>query len=138
MDADHARERLDQERTRLSEIRDRFVDEGLTSESEEASISELSSLDQHQADIGTETHDRSRDFSILEQVEAELGDVEHALKRIDDGTYGTCEACGKPIGDERLEAMPATRYCLDDQAMAEREQRVAAPHEIPQDEPETT
>jgi DnaK suppressor protein len=59
--------------------------------------------------------------SILEQVEAELADVELALRRLDDGTYGTCEACGHPIDDSRLAAKPEARLCLDDQALAERE-----------------
>ena len=122
MDTQQARTRLEEERTRLQGIRD-GVD---TSESEEESLSELSSLDQHQADIGTETFDREKDISILEQVEAELSDVEHALKRLEDGTYGTCEACGKPIGDERLEALPAARFCLEDQAGAERDIRLNA------------
>ena len=62
-------------------------------------------------------------MAILERVEAELADVEHALRRLDDGTYGTCEACGRPIDEQRLEAMPATRLCLDHQAEAEREAR---------------
>jgi DnaK suppressor protein len=52
--------------------------------------------------------------SILEQVEAELADVEHALKRLDDGTYGVCEACGEPIGPPRLESSPAARLCARD------------------------
>jgi len=52
--------------------------------------------------------------SILEQVEAELADVEHALKRLDDRTYGTCEACGEPISPARLESSPATRLCARD------------------------
>lgn len=78
-------------------------------------------MGQHQADMGTETFERERDLSILEQVEAELGDVEHALRRLDQGTYGTCDACGGPIGDERLEALPATRFCLVDREKAERE-----------------
>jgi RNA polymerase-binding transcription factor DksA len=82
--------------------------------------SELSSVDQHQADIGTETFNRERDLSILESLEAELSDVEHAMRRLDEGTYGTCEACGRPIGDARLEAMPATRFCVEDQAAAEQ------------------
>jgi len=101
------------------------VQEGLTSETEQESLSELSSVDQHQADTGTETFNRSRDLSILESLEAELTDVEHALGRLDDGTYGTCEACGRRIDDDRLEAMPAARFCLEDQAAAEREARVA-------------
>jgi RNA polymerase-binding protein DksA len=124
MDLDDARRRLDEERARLEEVRGGMGD--LHGESEEASLSELSSLDQHQADVGTETFNRERDLSILERVEAELGDIDHALRRIDDGSYGTCEACGKPIGDERLEAMPAARFCLDDQSMAEREARAGS------------
>lgn len=124
MDADDARARLEEERLRLEEVRTGL--ESVTEESEEESLSELSSQDQHQADIGTETFDRERDMSILEQVDAELADVSHALRRIDEGTYGTCEACGKPIGDERLEAVPAARFCIQDQATAEREVRSVA------------
>ena len=124
MTDDEARARLGDERARVEGLRDDFVQQGLTTESEEDSLAELSSADQHQADIGTETFDREKDLSILEGIEAELADVEHALRRIDDGTYGTCEACGRPVGDERLEALPAARFCLEDQATAERETRV--------------
>ncbi|MCA1846723.1 MAG: TraR/DksA C4-type zinc finger protein [Actinobacteria bacterium] len=123
MNADDARSHLEAERERLAALQQGYEDEGLTSESEEASLGELSSVDQHQADIGTETFNRERDLSILEQVQGELADVEHALHRLDEGTYGTCEACGKRIPDERLEAMPAARFCLEDQAVAERESR---------------
>jgi RNA polymerase-binding transcription factor DksA len=123
MDTDLARQRLADERARLDGVKSTFDDEGLTQQSESDSVGELSSYDQHQADMGTETFEREKDLSILEQVEAELADVEHALRRLDDGTYGTCEVCGKPIPDERLEAMPATRLCLEHQAEAEREVR---------------
>ena len=125
MHSDQVRPRLSQERDRLLGLRDDFVAQGLTSESEEDSLSELSSVDQHQADVGTETFHREADLSILERVEAELSDVEHALRRLDDGTYGTCEACGKPIDEARLEAQPAARFCLEDQALAEREARLS-------------
>jgi RNA polymerase-binding transcription factor DksA len=121
MDLDHARDLLEEERIRLAGLREGLDD--VRNESENDSLSELSSLDQHQADVGTETFEREKDLSILERVEAELADVEHALERIDEGTYGICEACGKPIGDERLEAMPASRFCVNDQALAEREAR---------------
>ncbi len=125
MDSDAARPRLNDELQRLTGLRDEFLAQGLTSESEGESLAELSSVDQHQADLGTETFERERDLSILERVEAELADVEHALRRLDEGTYGTCEACGKPISDDRLEAQPAARFCLEDQALAEREARHA-------------
>jgi len=122
MDPDDARRHLEDERERLTGVRAGFDDEGLdTSETE--SVGELSSIDQHPADLGTETFEREKDVSILEQVEAELADVEHALRRLDEGTYGVCEACGKAIGDARLDAMPAARLCLDDQARAERKAR---------------
>ena len=123
MDTDLARQRLADERARLDGVKSTFDDEGLSDQSESDSLGELSSYDQHQADVGTETFEREKDLSILEQVEAELADVEHALRRLDDGTYGTCEVCGKAIPDERLEAMPATRLCLEHQAEAEREVR---------------
>jgi RNA polymerase-binding transcription factor DksA len=119
MHIDEARQRLEDERTRLEGVRETFADEHLHDETETENLSELSGLDQHQADTGTETFEREKDLSILERVEAELDDVEHALSRLDDGTYGACAACGKPIGDTRLEAMPATRFCVDDQAVAE-------------------
>lgn len=124
METDAARKRLEDERSRLTRLRDDFVEQGLTSESENDSLGELSHMDQHQADVGTETFHREADLSLLEQVQAELGDVEHALHRLDEGTYGTCEACGKAIAEGRLEAVPAARFCLDDQARAEREVRL--------------
>ena len=129
MQSDQARKRLDEEQARIEGLREDFLQEGLTSESEQESLSELSSVDQHQADTGTETFNRERDLSILESLEAELADVEHALQRLEDGTYGTCEACGRPIDDSRLEALPATRFCVEDQAMVEQEARAAGQHQ---------
>lgn len=119
MEQEAARQALAQEQERLESVRVEYAD--LHNISEQASLGELSNLDQHQADIGTETFDRERDLSLLEQVEAELADIEHALERLEEGTYGTCEACNKPIGDERLEAVPAARFCLEDQDKAEAE-----------------
>ena len=125
MDTDLVRRRLAEERERLDGVRSTFDDEHLGEQTEAESTGELSSYDQHQADMGTETFEREKDLSILEQVEAELADVEHALRRLDEGTYGTCEIDGKPIPDERLEAVPAARLCLEHQAEAEREVRVS-------------
>jgi RNA polymerase-binding transcription factor DksA len=123
MDSDAARELLAAERQRLEEVKAGLEADGIGTESESESLSELSDVDQHPADIGTETFDRERDFSILEQVEAELADVERALQRLDDGTYGRCEVCGEPIEPERLEAVPFARYCIKHQTAAEREAR---------------
>ena len=121
METSDARARLGEEQARLENVKSQLADDA--GETEQESVSELSSVDQHQADMGTETFEREKDLSILENVEAELADVEHALRRLDDGTYGTCEACGQPIDDARLEAMPAARLCREDQERAEHESR---------------
>ena len=114
MDPEHARQLIVGERERLEGlIHDRETETGIGHESETGSISELSSLDQHQGDIGTETFEREKDFSLLEQLEAEIGDLDTALRKIDEGTYGVCEVCGREIGPERLEAMPGTRTCFE-------------------------
>ncbi len=126
MDVDAARGRLSEERTRLGAIREQVIEEeGIGAETENENVAELSGMDQHQADHASDAFDRERALSLLENVEAELDDIEHALQRLDDGTYGTCEACGKPIDDARLEAVPAARFCLDDQSIVEGEARTS-------------
>jgi RNA polymerase-binding transcription factor DksA len=119
MDKATAAKRLEEERTRLQGIR-----EGIQREQDDAfsgSGGELSSVDQHPGDSGTETFEMEKNVSLLEQVDDELLEVEAAVQRLDRGTYGSCQVCGRPIGDERLEVMPATRFCIEDQAKAERE-----------------
>jgi RNA polymerase-binding transcription factor DksA len=81
---------------------------------------ELSKVDQHPGELGTETFERERDLRALMILESELKDIEDALRRLDEGSYGICEACGKPIDDERLAAKPWARFCIADQARAEQ------------------
>jgi DnaK suppressor protein len=119
MDKATASRRLEEERTRLQGIRD-----GLQREQDEGSSEtggELSSVDQHPGDSGTETFEMEKNVSLLEQVDDELQEIEAAAQRLERGTYGACQACSRPIGDARLEAMPATRFCVEDQAKAERQ-----------------
>lgn len=59
--------------------------------------------------------ERAADLTILAKVESELADVERSLARLDEGTYGTCQACGAVIDDERLAAEPATAFCAEHQ-----------------------
>jgi RNA polymerase-binding protein DksA len=120
IDAKEARQLLEDERGRLQQIRASVALEGGEGISEEESLGELSLADQHPADVGTETFEREKDLSILDRVDGQLADVEHALERLEDGTYGTCEACGRDIDEDRLRARPAARFCLDDQARVER------------------
>jgi RNA polymerase-binding transcription factor DksA len=119
MDKATASRLLEEERTRLQGIRDGIQREQQEHTSETSG--ELSSFDQHPGDSGTETFEMEKNVSLLEQVEEELLEVEAAFQRLERGTYGTCQACGRPIGEERLEALPATRFCVEDQAKAERD-----------------
>jgi RNA polymerase-binding transcription factor DksA len=71
-------------------------------------------FDEEYAGAGTYTFERERDLSLVDNVNDLIEKVEHALARIDDGSYGRCEACGKPIEAERLDALPYTTLCLVD------------------------
>ena len=51
--------------------------------------------------------------ALAASLREQLDDVERALAKLDDGTYGQCEICGEPIAEARLEAMPATRFCIE-------------------------
>lgn len=85
------------------------------------SVSELSDVDQHPADMATETFEREKNYSIRLTLEEELRDVERAFERLEQGTYGACEICNTAIPDERLEALPGTRYCIEHAREVERE-----------------
>jgi RNA polymerase-binding transcription factor DksA len=50
---------------------------------------------------------------VQERLEYDVSEIDAALERIESGDYGRCETCGKTISDERLEILPATRYCLE-------------------------
>lgn len=117
MDTDTARQRLQDERRRLTETLSNLETD---LEAQKESLQELSVVDEHQGDIGTETFEREKDLSIVESMRAGVEDIDRALHRLEEGTYGTCEVCGRAISDERLEAVPATRFCMDHQAEMER------------------
>jgi DnaK suppressor protein len=58
-------------------------------------------------------------FRLGERESQSIAEIDDALQRIDDGTYGTCERCGKPIDERRLEAVPTARYDAACQAIIE-------------------
>jgi len=105
------------ERARLDALRASLSAE--IAEEEAGQGAELSSIDQHPAEMATEMSDRERTLSLLEQVEGEVAALEDAYGRLEAGTYGTCEVCARPIGEERLDALPAARRCSKHQAAAE-------------------
>ena len=69
-------------------------------------------LDHNFADASSVAAEQGEVRVLAENLRALLAEVEHALAKIDTGTYGTCETCGEAITDARLEAMPATRWCV--------------------------
>jgi DnaK suppressor protein len=116
VEAESARSHLEAEQRRLVHLRASIENDHLHDEPEEDSSAELSHFDQHPADAASDAFEREKEFSILDRVEYELQDVERALKRLDQGAYGICQACGCQIEDERLEAVPAARFCLEHQS----------------------
>jgi RNA polymerase-binding transcription factor DksA len=122
---DQVRRRLTRERARLERVLQGLQDERGPDGKDWGTMVELSAVDQHPADLGSENFERDKGMSILYNVEAELADVDRALRRISEGVYGRCEACGSPIGAARLEARPAARFCIEDQARVERGARSA-------------
>jgi len=85
-------------------------------ESQRDSSGEIALADQHPADSASDTEMRELDVSTEVLYEARLGQVDDALRRLDDDTYGTCLDCGKAIPVERLELVPETPYCVEDAA----------------------
>lgn len=65
------------------------------------------------ADSAQVAAEQGESLSHAATLREQLVEVEGALARLDDGSYGTCEVCGKAISDARLDALPATRFCID-------------------------
>jgi RNA polymerase-binding protein DksA len=76
--------------------------------------------DNHLADSATATLNREIDYTLEENAELVLKAINEALRRIEEGTYGTCGRCGKPIAEERLEAIPYANRCIDCKRLEER------------------
>jgi RNA polymerase-binding transcription factor DksA len=105
----------------------RHLTEGIERHSEETlkrsvkdDAGDLSSYGQHMADAGTDTFDRDFALSLVSNEQEALSEIEAAIKRIRDGTYGICEITAKPISKERLLAVPFTRYSAEAQKQIER------------------
>lgn len=69
--------------------------------------------DENFADSGQVAAEQGENRAMVNQLGDQLVEVERALAKLDEGTYGTCEVCGREISEARLEAMPATRYCIE-------------------------
>ena len=115
---------VEKQRVRLLELRDHLVDsmagvaqDNLRSRGE----GESSAFGMHQGDAGSDAYDRDFALNLLSQEQDALYEIEEALKRIANGTYGVCEMSGKPIPEARLEAIPFARLTVDCQEKVEQE-----------------
>ena len=119
IDTDRFRTLLTEERERVRSTLDHLHGEhpgSLEDETDELATAS----DNHMGDVASATLDREIDYSLGDNSEQVLADIDAALKRIDDGTYGTCTKCGREIATERLEARPWASLCIDDARNAER------------------
>jgi RNA polymerase-binding protein DksA len=118
VDTEHLRQRLLEERRRVLDAIENLHAENPGSIGDETD--EPTFQDNHLGDIATATFDREMATSLEENSNHVLAEIEAALARIDEGTYGLCERCGRPIGLERLEALPWATLCIEDKRKQER------------------
>jgi DnaK suppressor protein len=118
MKPDRARELLQRERERAQRELDAL-------RAGHNSDGELSDVDQHTADTGTETFEEERDQSFINRLKYELEAIARAEKRLEDGSYGVSVESGVPIPDERLEAVPHAERTVQEQARFDAQSRNA-------------
>ena len=118
MDNEEARQLLLAERERLSAL----------VQDEAEAVRDQQDDDPQPADAARELIDLQTDRSELQRARDELTEIDAALERIKDGTYGVSELSGKPIPDERLRAIPYARLLVEEQELADRDLRASTPN----------
>jgi RNA polymerase-binding protein DksA len=112
IDTEHFRTALLEERQRVEHALATLRDEHAGSLDDE--VEEVAATsDNHLADTASATLGREIDYTLGDNAEQVLSEIDGALKRIEDGTYGTCANCGREIPQERVEANPWASLCID-------------------------
>jgi DnaK suppressor protein len=113
---------LELRRAELVALRSRMIAtaQGIVPDTEEPGEMNTAAGDQHIADHASEILEREMDWTLEENAEHILGEIEQALARLDDGTYGTCAVCGEAIPEERLAAVPYAALCVRDRRLQEQ------------------
>jgi RNA polymerase-binding protein DksA len=117
IDNEHFRDGLLEERRKVEHALATLRDEHPGSLDDE--VEEIGASDNHLAETATATLGREIDYTLGDNAEQVLSEIDAALKRIEDGTYGTCVNCGCEIPRERLEANPWASLCIDCKRKAE-------------------
>ena len=131
---DHFKQMLLQKRREIINNVNEMEDEALKQSRLDAS-GDLSSMPIHMADIGTDNYEQEFALGLMDSERKLLREIDDALQRIEDKTYGVCEGTGKPIRKARLEAQPWARYCVEYARMMEQglvrepEESVSEPQE---------
>lgn len=109
-------------RAELLRLRERILRAAADLAADDRGEGEINSAagDQHIADHATDLVDREVDFALGENAESVVSEIDEALWRIEDETYGTCAVCGAVIPEERLQAIPYAVLCLDDKRRQEQ------------------
>lgn len=115
---EHFREDLEDTKERLLQTISRLEETGL-GDTMSDSLGELSMYDNHPGDVGDAVFERGKDVALRDNAHVLLEEVEAALDKMARGTYGVCEKCGRPIDEERLEALPWATHCIDCQRLDE-------------------
>ena len=120
IDVETFRPLLEQERGRVANQIAHLHEENSRSIDDE--LGELShpGVDNHLGDVATATFDRELDEGLEEDAQQLLGQIDRAIAKLDDGTYGLCERCGCEIAEERMRARPWALLCIDDQRLLDR------------------
>ncbi len=97
----------------LEEVRRRTLREiARLREQLQAEIEPASADDDDMADVAADIYERGKTISLINSLEDKLHSIEHAMAAATSGRYGTCEVCGQPIPEERLQIMPETTLCV--------------------------
>ncbi len=104
------RRRLEEERQRLRQELDGLS--GLRAQSDDPTL-DIEAYSNHPANVGSETYEMEKNLALADNIRRQLEMTESALTRLEEGTYGICTNCGRPIDPERLEALPHATLCID-------------------------
>jgi len=103
---------LDDDEQRWRSVRDSLLGSRVRDTQDQDETGELDRVGQHPADLASDAAERELDFGVMEEAGRMLDEIGDARARVAAGTYGVCQTCGGRIPDERLAAVPATRYCV--------------------------
>lgn len=122
------KQQLKQFREALLQEREKFAGEiraiaRETSKNPREASGDLSAYTVHMADMSSDTYERELSVNMVSSEQQVLYQIDDALKRLDEGSYGLCQQCGKPVSMSRLKAVPYTSLCIVCQRATEREKR---------------